>query len=143
MDKAVSISTDMHLAAIQQARPGMREYELAAQVEAVALANYGRLSYATILTINGQTLHNQLSRQYHTEGQMVLVDAGAETSLHYAGDLTRTFPVGSTFTSRQRELYTVVGNALDHAVSLYARHSYKEVHTQACIKLSEGLIAVA
>jgi len=82
----------------------MREYELAAQVEAVALANYGRLSYATILTINGQTLHNHYHGNTIREGQMVLVDAGAETSLHYAGDLTRTFPVGSTFTSRQREI---------------------------------------
>jgi len=143
MDKAVSISTDMHLAAIQHARAGMKEYELAAQVEAIALANYGRLSYPTILTVNGQTLHNHYHGNTIQEGQMVLVDAGAETSMHYAGDLTRTFPVGRTFTSRQRELYNVVLNAIDHAVSLLRPGiQYIEVHTQACIKLSEGLIAV-
>lgn len=143
MDKAVSISADMHMAAIQNARPGMKEYELAAQVEAIALANYGRLSYPVILTINGQTLHNHYHGNTIQEGQMVLVDAGAETSMHYAGDLTRTFPAGSQFTSRQRELYNVVLHALDHAVSLLRPGiQYKEVHTQACIKLVEGLTAV-
>lgn len=143
MDKAVSISANMHLAAIQHAKPGMKEYELAAQVEAIALANNGRLSYPTILTINGQTLHNHYHGNTIQEGQMVLVDAGAETSMHYAGDLTRTFPVASQFTSRQRELYNVVLHALDHAVSLLRPGiQYKEVHTQACIKLAEGLTAV-
>jgi Xaa-Pro aminopeptidase len=143
MDKAVSISADMHMAAIQHARPGMKEYELAARVEAIALANYGRLSYPVILTINGQTLHNHYHGNTIQDGQMVLVDAGAETTMHYAGDLTRTFPVGKQFTARQRELYNVVLNSLDHAVSLLRPGiQYKEVHTQACIKLAEGLTAV-
>jgi Xaa-Pro aminopeptidase len=133
----------MHLAAIQNARPGMKEYELAAQVEAIALANDGRLSYSTILTINGQTLHNHYHGNTIQDGRMVLVDAGAETSMHYAGDLTRTFPVGKQFTTRQREIYTVVLHALDHAVSLLRPGiQYKEVHTQACIKLAEGLTAI-
>lgn len=143
MDNAVTISADMHLAAIKNARPGMKEYELAAQVEAIALANNGRLSYPVILTINGQTLHNHYHGNTIEEGQMVLVDAGAENSMHYAGDLTRTFPVGKQFTSRQRDLYNIVLNSLDHAVSLLRPGiQYKEVHTQACIKLAEGLIAV-
>jgi Xaa-Pro aminopeptidase len=143
MDKANSISADMHLAAIQNARPGMKEYELAAQVEAIALANYGRLSYPVILTINGQTLHNHYHGNTIQEGHMVLVDAGAETTMHYAGDLTRTFPVGRQFTSRQRDVYNVVLNSLDHAVSLLRPGiQYKEVHTQACIKLVEGLTAI-
>jgi len=143
MDKACSISADMHLAAIQHARPGMKEYELAAEVEAIALANYGRLSYPVILTINGQTLHNHYHGNTIQEGNMVLVDAGAETSMHYAGDLTRTFPGGKQFTSRQRDIYNVVLNSLDHAVSLLRPGiQYKEVHTQACIKLVEGLTAV-
>jgi Xaa-Pro aminopeptidase len=117
--------------------------QLAAQVEAIALANHGRLSYPTILTGNGQTLHNHYHGNTIQDGQMVLVDAGAETSMHYAGDLTRTFPAGKQFTTRQRELYTVVLQALDHAVSLLRPGiQYKEVHTQACIKLAEGLTAV-
>lgn len=143
MDKAASISADMHLAVMQQARPGMKEYQLAATAEAIAIAHWGRLSYPTILTINGQTLHNHYHGNTVQEGDMILTDAGAETHMHYAGDLTRTFPAGKKFTSRQREVYEVVLNALDHAVSLLKPGiRFKEVHTQACIKLSEGLQAI-
>ena len=143
MDKANSISADMHQAVMQQATPGMKEYELAAKAEEIALANYGRLSYPTILTINGQTLHNHFHGNTIQEGNMVLIDAGAETHMHYAGDLTRTFPAGEQFSSRQREMYAIVLNALDHAVSLLKPGiQFKEVHTQACIKLCEGLQAI-
>jgi Xaa-Pro aminopeptidase len=140
LDKAVSISADMHLAAIQFARPGMKEYEIAAKVEEVAQAAGGRLSYPSILTINGQILHNHFYGNQVADGQMILCDAGAENAMHYAGDLTRTFPVGKQFTTRQREVYQVVLDALDHAVSLLKPGiQYKEVHTQAAIKLVEGL----
>ncbi|SHN30588.1 aminopeptidase P family protein [Chitinophaga sp. CF418] len=140
LEKAVSISADMHLAAIQSTRPGMMEYEIAAKVEEAALAGGGRLSYPTILTINGQILHNHFHGNRVAEGQMVLCDAGAENVMHYAGDLTRTFPVGKQFTTRQREVYQVVLDSLDHAVSLLKPGiQYKEVHTQASIKLVEGL----
>lgn len=143
LEKAVSISADMHMAAIQFTKPGMMEYEIAAKVEEVALAAGGRLSYPTILTINGQILHNHFHGNRVSEGQMVLCDAGAENAMHYAGDLTRTFPVGKQFTTRQREVYQVVLDSLDHAVSLLKPGiQYKEVHTQASIKLVEGLKAL-
>lgn len=143
LEKAVSISADMHLAAIQYTRPGMMEYEIAAKVEQVALAHGGRLSYPTILTINGQILHNHFYGNRVQEGQMVLCDAGAENVMHYAGDLTRTFPVGKQFTTRQREVYQVVLDTLDHAAGLLKPGiQYKEVHTQACIKLVGGLKAL-
>ncbi|QHS64136.1 aminopeptidase P family protein [Chitinophaga agri] len=140
MERAVSVSVDMHMAAMKYTRPGMKEYEIAAKVEEVALAAGGRLSYPTILTINGQVLHNHSYGNTVQEGHMILCDAGAETAMHYAGDLTRTFPVGKQFTNRQREMYQVVLDSLDHAASLLKPGiQYKEVHTQASIKLIEGL----
>ncbi|TKK65336.1 aminopeptidase P family protein [Ilyomonas limi] len=143
MEEAVSISADMHLTAMQYAKPGMMEYEVAAKVEEVALAANGRLSYPTILTINGQTLHNHYHGNKIEEGQMILMDAGAENSMHYAGDLTRTFPVGKAFNSKQKEVYNIVLNALNHAIGLLQPGiPFKEVHTQACIKLMEGLKAI-
>jgi Xaa-Pro aminopeptidase len=143
MERAVSVSVDMHLAAMKYTRPGMKEYEIAARVEEAALAAGGRLSYPTILTINGQVLHNHFHGNQVAEGHMVLCDAGAETAMHYAGDLTRTFPVGKQFTARQREMYQVVLDALDHAAGLLKPGiQYKEVHTQASIRLVEGLKAL-
>ncbi|MBW8682814.1 aminopeptidase P family protein [Chitinophaga rhizophila] len=143
MERAVSVSVDMHLAAMKYTRPGMKEYEIAAKVEEAALAAGGRLSYPTILTINGQVLHNHFHGNEVAEGHMILCDAGAETAMHYAGDLTRTFPVGKQFTTRQREMYQVVLDSLDHAAGLLQPGiQYKEVHTQASVKLLEGLKAL-
>jgi Xaa-Pro aminopeptidase len=140
LNHAVSISADMHLAAMQFAKPGVMEYEVAAKVEEIALANNGRLSYPIILTINGQTLHNHYHGNQLKDGDMVLIDAGAENIMHYAGDLTRTFPAGKTFTTRQKDLYNVVLASLNHATTLLKPGiEYREIHKQASIKLLEGL----
>lgn len=140
LEEAVSISADMHLAAMQYARPGMMEYEVAAMVEEVALAGNGRLSYPIILTVNGQTLHNHYHGNKLKYGDMVLVDAGAENVMHYAGDLTRTFPAGKAFTAKQKEMYNVVLASLNHATALLKPGiAFKEIHRQASIKLLEGL----
>lgn len=143
IEKAVSISVDMHLAAIQHTRPGMKEYEVAAKVEEVALAHNGRLAYPTILTVHGEVLHNHYHGNTIEEGHMVLVDAGAENDMHYAGDLTRTFPAGRKFTSRQAEVYNAVLASMDHAISLLRPGiTYMEIHRQANVKLLEGLKAI-
>lgn len=140
MEKAVSISVDMHLAAIQMTEPDLVEYEVAAKVEEVALSAGGRLSYPIICTINGQVLHNHYHGNTLRDGQMLLLDAGAENDMHYAGDLTRTFPVGKKFTTPQREIYDVVLASMEHAIDLLKPGiQYKEVHTRACEKLMEGL----
>lgn len=140
LNDAVSISADMHLAAMQFARPGMMEYEVAAKTEEIALAANGRLSYPIILTVNGQTLHNHYHGNQLKDGDLVLNDAGAENVMHYAGDLTRTFPAGKTFSSKQKEVYNVVLASLKHAEQLLKPGiEYREIHRQASIKLLEGL----
>ena len=140
LEEAVSISADMHLAAMQFARPGMMEYKVAAKVEEIALAGNCRLSYPIILTIKGQTLHNHYHGNKLNDGDMVLVDAGAENVMHYAGDLTRTFPAGKAFTSKQKHMYNVVLASLNHATALLKPGiQFREIHRQASIKLLEGL----
>lgn len=143
IEKAVSITADMHLAAIQYARPGMKEYEVAAKVQEVAFAAGAHLSYPIICTINGETLHNHYHGNTIREGQMLLLDAGAENDMHYAGDLTRTFPVGKSFSTQQREVYDTVLNSLNHAIELLKPGvRYIDIHAGACEKLVEGLIAI-
>jgi Xaa-Pro aminopeptidase len=140
IDKAVTISNNMHLAAMQYAKPGMKEYELVAKVQEVALASDGSISYPVILTVNGQTLHNHFHHNTMREGQMVLVDAGAENNMHYAGDITRTFPVGKKFTERQKHIYNTVLHSLQHAELMLKEGVYfREVHAAASIKLLDGL----
>ncbi|SDP87672.1 Xaa-Pro aminopeptidase [Mucilaginibacter sp. OK268] len=140
MEKAVSISVDMQLAVIKATRPGIKEYELVAIAnEAVAAAN-GRLGYPAIITTHGQTLHTHYYGNTLQDGNMVLSDIGAENDMHYGGDLTRTFPVGRSFTNKQKELYEVVLNSMNHAISLLKPGTrYKDIHLAACQKLVEGL----
>lgn len=140
IEKAVNISADMHLAAMQFTRPGMKEYEVLAKVEEAALAANARISYPVILSVNGQILHNHYHGNTIQEGNMILCDAGAENDMHYAGDLTRTFPVGKSFTSEQKEIYQAVLNSIQHAASLLRPGiQFREVHRQASVKLMEGL----
>jgi len=143
MDKAVSISADMHLAAMRCTKPGMKEYEIVAKVKEVAHAANAGLSYGVILTVEGQTLHCHYHGNTIKEGQMILCDAGAENEMRYAGDLTSTFPVGKKFTSRQKEMYQVVLNAHETAVSMLTPGVlFRDVYLNASQKLVEGLISL-
>ena len=143
MEKAVNISVDMELAVIKHAHPGIKEYELVAKAHEVAIANNAHLGYPAIITTHGQTLHTHYYGNTLEEGRMVLSDIGAENAMHYGGDLTRTFPVGKTFTTRQAELYQVVLNSMDHAISMLKPGvRYKDIHLAACRKLVEGLTEV-
>lgn len=140
IENAVSLSAEMHMAAMLFAKPGKFEYQVAAEMEKVALAANGRFSFPAIVTVNGQILHNHFRNNKLQKGEMVLSDAGAETTMHYAGDITRTFPAGKYFTTRQKEVYAIVLNAFEHALSLLKPGiEFIEVHRQACIKLIEGL----
>ena len=140
IERAVNISVDMHVAAMKMARAGMTEAELAAAVTGVALAAGGQLSFPVIMTINGQTLHNHYHGNILKPGQMVLCDCGAETGLHYAGDLSSTFPVDQQFTSRQNEIYQISLDAHEAALAKLAPGvPFREVHFEACRTIFNGL----
>ncbi len=140
IEKAVDTSVDMHVTAMKLARPGMRESELAAKVTEIALAAGGGLSFPVIATIHGETLHNHYHGNTLEEGRLFLLDCGAETAMGYAGDLTSTFPVGRTFTNRQKEVYQVVLNAhLAAVAAVKPGRPFREIHLLACRTLAEGL----
>lgn len=140
IERAADISADMHLAAMRLARPGMTEADLAAEVTRIALAAHGNLSFPVIATIHGETLHNHHHGNTLAEGDLFLLDCGAETAMHYAGDLTSTFPVSRTFSPRQKAIYDVVLAAHLAAVNALAPGKpFRAVHLLACRTLVEGL----
>ena len=144
LDKAADITAAMQLKAIQLSRPGITEYEIAGQLEGVATAGGGYLSFPTILTVNGQYLHNHAGGNSLKSGQMVLCDCGAETATHYAGDMTRTFPVDKKFTAQQREVYDIVLSAQESAVAaLKPGKLFKEIHLLASEKLADAIRGIA
>lgn len=107
IEKACDVTADMHITAMKVLRPGMKEFEVVAAMEAVAAAAGCELSFATIATINGQTLHNHYHGNTVKSGDLFLIDAGAETEMGYAGDMSSTIPADKKFTTRQREVYEI------------------------------------
>lgn len=140
IEKAVTVSGQMHMAAMRSARPGIKEAELAGIVEGIAVGAGGDVAYPVILTINGQTLHNHYHGNTLKAGQLILGDFGAETAMHYAGDITRTFPVNPKFTTRQKEIYELVLQAEVTCIdALKPGIPYRDVHLQAARILADGL----
>jgi Xaa-Pro aminopeptidase len=140
LEHAVNISVDMHIAAMRIARPGMLEAEVAARCHEVALAAHGDIGFPIIATINGQTLHNHYHGNTIKEGDLLLLDAGAENTMHYNGDLSSTFPVSTTFTSEQKEIYLASLKAHEAAISAIAPGApFKDVHLAACRSIVDSL----
>ena len=87
------------------------------------------MSFATILTQHGETLHNHLHDKVIEDGKLMVIDAGAENNMHYASDFTRTLPTGGRFTSMQKDIYRIVCNANELAFSLTRPGiTYRDVH---------------
>jgi len=140
IEKAVNTSVDMHTAAIRMARPGMRESEIAAEVERIAVAAGGRISFPVIATIHGETLHNHDHGNTLSQGDLFLLDCGAETALGYAGDLSSTFPVGARFDDRQLVIYELELAAYEAAVAtLGPGVPNRDVHFAAARVIAEGM----
>jgi len=143
MEHALNVTGAMHVAAMREARPGQTEAELAGLVQGMAVSAGGNLSYPVILTVNGHILHNHHHGNTLQRGQMILGDFGAETAMHYAGDITRTFPVDRRFTPKQREIYEIVLDAEVSAIaSLKPGMLYRDVHLAAARRMAEGLKAL-
>ena len=140
LEKACDVTADMHIEAIRTVKVGMHEYEVAAALEAVAQANGCRISFPTITTVNGQTLHNHYHGNLINEGDMVLIDAGAETEMGYCGDMSSTVCAGKTFTTRQKEVYDIqVASHLAAVNALKPGIPFKDVYELSCRVICEGM----
>lgn len=140
LEKAITASSKMHLQVMKSARVGMKEYELVGEAYKSVISSGMRLAFPAILTTNGQILHNHYYGNVLKEGDMVLFDGGAESTRYYAGDLTRTFPAGNKFTTRQKEIYQIVLNAHEKVIaSLQSGVLFRDMHLLACKELVEGL----
>ena len=140
IEEAVNISVEMHVTAMRMARPGIKESEIAAAVTEVAMRDGGNLSFPVIATINGQTLHNHCHSNVLQEGQLFLLDAGAENAMHYAGDLTSTMPVSGRFTEQQRMVFDINHRAYTAAVNaLRPGVAFRDVHLTAMTEICRGM----
>ncbi|MBP6355871.1 MAG: aminopeptidase P N-terminal domain-containing protein [Paludibacter sp.] len=140
IERAVDLSVDMHVAAMQMARPGMTEAQIAARVYEIAHAANCEISFPIIATINGQTLHNHYHGNVLKSGDLFLLDAGAEVESHYAGDLSSTFPVDASFTAQQKLIYEMSLEAHFAAIEALALHApFRNAHLAACRSITENM----
>lgn len=141
MEKALVTTAKMHTTAMEVAKEGMLESEITGQINGIAVGSGGGLAYPIILTVNGQILHNHYHGNVLQKGQLVLGDFGADTAMHYAGDITRTFPVAYRFSQQQRSIYQLVLNSQEAAIkALRPGITYKEVHLIASKVIANGLV---
>ena len=143
LDKASEIGYLMHTEARRGCKPGVLEQEIVGRMEGVTLSKGWGVSFTTILSQNGETLHNHSHHQIITPGRLLVVDAGAESNTHYASDFTRTYPCSGKFTTRQREIYDIVESCNELAYSLTRPGiTYREVHLATVRHLLDGLSAL-
>jgi len=140
IESALNITREMYLTAMKMAKPGKTEWELVGAMEGIALSYGCHMAFPTILTINGQILHNHDHSNRLIKGKLLVIDAGVESTEHYASDITRTIPVGWKFSQKQKEIYEIVLKAQEQAIqAIKPGVPYKEVHLQACRIIASGL----
>jgi Xaa-Pro aminopeptidase len=140
MEDALAVTAKMYLATMRSAEPGRTEAEIAAIHRAAAAASDRQQAFSPIVTVCGDVLHNTSYENTLEEGDLLLVDSGAESPGFYASDITRTMPVTGTFTSQQRDIYEVVLAANQAAIDAAAPGvTNRELHLLAARTITEGL----
>ena len=140
IEKALAVTEGMYQAAFRITRPGLREAQVAGALQGAALAQERQQAFPPIISVHGEVLHSMGYSNLMEEGQLLVVDSGAESPLFYASDVTRTLPVTGKFDPRQKEIYQVVLSAQKEAIAKASpRVTNKELHLLASRVIAEGL----
>jgi Xaa-Pro aminopeptidase len=142
IELAIGVSRQMYLTAMAAAKPGRHEYEVVADIIRVAKSNGYDTSFPIICSVHGETLHNHHHANLMRKGDVLVLDSGVETPNKYASDITRTIPVGGTFTPQQRQIYEMVLRAQLKAIAaIKPGVPYKDVHLLAARSFATDLKA--
>jgi Xaa-Pro aminopeptidase len=133
IEKAEDIAYEMHVTAMKMCKPGVKEQDIFGTIEGIALSKGAGASFPIILSIDGQTLHNHAHGNVLKKERLMVVDAGAETNLHYASDITRTTPVGGKFSQQQKDIYEIVLKAnIESIKATRPGISNRDLHFMGC-----------
>jgi Xaa-Pro aminopeptidase len=142
MRKAAKIAADAHVRAMRSVRPGMNEHEIEADVLHTFRKQGAVASYEPIVGggANGCVLHYRANNATLKDGDLLLVDAGAEYQC-YASDITRTFPVSGRYSPQQRALYDIVLAAQRAAIAeVRPGRPFDAYHDAAVRTITGGLV---
>ncbi len=142
MRRSAEIAAEGHCRAMQATRPGMHEHAVEAELLHTFRRHGAVASYEPIVGggANACVLHYRANNALLNDGDMLLIDAGAE--FHgYASDITRTFPVNGRYSKAQREIYEIVLAAQDAAINqVRPGRPFNAYHDAAVRVISQGLI---
>ncbi|MDR2011454.1 MAG: Xaa-Pro aminopeptidase [Rhodanobacter sp.] len=142
MRKSAKIAAQAHRRAMRAARPGMNEHEVEAELLHTFRKHGAVPSYEPIVAggSNGCVLHYRANDAVLRDGDLLLIDAGAEYQC-YASDITRTFPLNGRYSPAQRALYDIVLAAQLAAIDeVRAGRPFDAYHEAAVRTLTRGLI---
>ncbi len=142
MRKAAKIASEAHLRAMRATRAGLNEHEIEAELLHTFRRHGAVPSYEPIVGggANGCVLHYRANNALLRDGDLLLIDAGAEFEC-YASDITRTFPVNGKFSPAQRALYDIVLAAQRAAIAeVRAGRPFIAYHDAAVRVITAGLI---
>ena len=140
LDDACNLGYEMHTVARNSIKLGIVEQEIVGKMEGVTLSKGWGVSFATILTQHGETLHNHYHDKIIEPGKLMVIDAGCENNMHYPSDNTRTLPTSGKFTSKQRDVYQIVCDCNNYAFSLTRPGvAYRDVHIATMKMMLERL----
>ena len=140
IERAMEIGYQMHCAAMKACKPDMTEKYIGGLIEGIAMSYGAKVSFNSIVTQHGEIFHGSPSLKPLEPGRLLLVDAGAETVNNYCSDNTRTMPIGGKFTTKQREIYSIVEACHDLVIEK-SRPGYKwlDMHMDVCRLMAERL----
>jgi len=137
---AAEATVAAHQAGMAATRPGLRESEVRAAMEAALLARDMSTAYGSIVTVHGEILHSRGYDNPITAGDLMLADVGA-SNRGWAGDVTRTWPVSGKFSPTQRTIYDIVLAAQLAAIDrVKVGARYRDIHLAAGLVIAQGLV---
>ncbi len=143
LERAFEVGYRMHLQAMRMCRPGIVEREISGTIEGIAKAYGQGVSFASITSQHGETLHNHSYDGVLESGRLFLCDSGGESVEGYCSDHTRTYPVSGKFTDLQRTVYEIVLKAHDDVAKSVRPHMmYNELHELSYLSMAEGLVGM-
>ncbi len=144
MRRSAKVAIEAHECAMKLCSPGLNEADIHAELLHTFTRHHCEPSYLPIVGggANGCVLHYIANRDPLNDGDMLLIDAGAEFD-GYASDITRTFPINGKFSPEQRDLYEVVLAAQAAAFEqAYAGKQWQDMHDAAVRVATEGMISL-
>lgn len=142
MRKAARIAAKAHCRAMRACEPGKTEYQIEAELLYEFRQHDARTAYPSIVGggANGCILHYTENTDILKDGDLLLIDAGAEYQ-GYASDITRTFPVNGKFSPLQRDVYEIVLEAqLEAIAAAMPGNHWNDPHDTAVKVLTKGLV---